>query len=410
MRLWADRPDTVQVRWFFCDTEARLFPFPHRFGARVWRNDKKGWYQPLPPGAPGELGRGGGVYDPGANVIGYRGVNFCGRPQAFLTGGITGVDPEITTSADGSAACCRLARPGIGGVRIDGGARVSTTVAWDGDMDFIGPGTMKILTPIEMCDEWDWCYSDLNCFSLVSPVDGLTFPSTGAPVVRMIGATGPLVIRSAVPLLSQQMIRLVNDSGFAVTLEDNYTGVSAGELPFDLGGADVVLGPHAVADLWAWPDSGGSPAPSWRVLGGNRAVCCGDELCLPSGFAGGAHDDHPFGPGHIAPCICAPAATLRGIVYDGTTRHLTIVVTRDVVGIGLPLTLGHNAGTSSAGNRIYCPGAVDYVVRQMEAVLLAWCPNVDGFVGGWVVCAPAQVTGAAVASALDALGGISGSV
>lgn len=101
MRLWADRPDEVEVRWFRAADGADFFPGAHSFTSRDW----------LPfvfkdePFPVGEV-VGPRSWDPGVNLVGYPGRNFCGRPEAYLTGGVTGLDPEIHTTGDGNAPCC----------------------------------------------------------------------------------------------------------------------------------------------------------------------------------------------------------------------------------------------------------------------------------------------------------------
>lgn len=101
MRLWADRPDEVTVNWFRADPGAEVFPGPHSFTSR-------NWLDPGYIGVPLAIGEtlAPRVYSPGINFAGLRGTNHCGRDQAFITGGVTGIDPEIPVLPDGSSACC----------------------------------------------------------------------------------------------------------------------------------------------------------------------------------------------------------------------------------------------------------------------------------------------------------------
>jgi hypothetical protein len=101
MRLWADRPDEVTVNWFRADPGAEVFPGPQSFTSRVWLD-------PGYVGIPLAIGEtlAPRPYNLGVNIAGLRGSNHCGRDQAFITGGVTGVDPEIPVLPDGSSACC----------------------------------------------------------------------------------------------------------------------------------------------------------------------------------------------------------------------------------------------------------------------------------------------------------------
>ena len=114
MRLWSDRPDTVPVRWFRCDAGAKPFPGRHRFSSRVWREDKT---QNFPIGES----QNAREYDKGLNRLGYRGLSFCGRKEAFAAGGRAGADKEIVTNADGSTPCCRMPNVNAAGAGQLGG-------------------------------------------------------------------------------------------------------------------------------------------------------------------------------------------------------------------------------------------------------------------------------------------------
>jgi hypothetical protein len=115
MRLWADKPDLVEVRWFRAPKGAKFFPGPHAFTSRQlypieYKDDE------FPVGeVPGKT-----AYDDGQNVSGYVGTNFCGRVEAFLLGGVTGVDQGIPTGPGGAAACCNVADPDDGEVEVGG--------------------------------------------------------------------------------------------------------------------------------------------------------------------------------------------------------------------------------------------------------------------------------------------------
>jgi hypothetical protein len=133
MRFWdGENAILVPGRWFRCDLVASVFPHPHAYMSlktydRAYRND-----------GPGEDLREGTEYDKGANPVGYLGLTFCGRPEAFLTGGVSGVDPGIRTDADGWARCCGIRIPPPGGMLLGGSAIFSAGAP------VVGPGALLV--------------------------------------------------------------------------------------------------------------------------------------------------------------------------------------------------------------------------------------------------------------------------
>lgn len=102
MRVWRGSEEEIEVRWFRAPEGAKLLPGPHPWGS--WYSwDRKDGLEPDELGERAYVG-----YDKGENPLGYKGTAHCGPVPAVKDGGTRGVDPVITTAADGGAACCFL--------------------------------------------------------------------------------------------------------------------------------------------------------------------------------------------------------------------------------------------------------------------------------------------------------------
>ena len=104
MRLWADQPDVwTQVQWFRAAESALDCPGPHGFTSwtDVPDSDKEE-YKTFTTGEPVQPFR----WSNSAVPAPYLGLQYCGRPEALSTGGVTGVDVPMPVLPDGSVACC----------------------------------------------------------------------------------------------------------------------------------------------------------------------------------------------------------------------------------------------------------------------------------------------------------------
>lgn len=98
MRFWKDRPDTVPVRWFWCDEEAEIFPGHHRFASGVWAAKYGPWE------GPGEVEEAPRPFDPGVNP-GLDGHKFCGPKSSYAEGSPWPGKPLLANAA-GLCPCC----------------------------------------------------------------------------------------------------------------------------------------------------------------------------------------------------------------------------------------------------------------------------------------------------------------
>lgn len=98
MRFWIDRPDTVPVRWFWCDEDAEIFPGYHRFASGNWATKYGNWE------GPGEVQEAPRPFDPGVNP-GLDGHKFCGPQSSFIHGSPWPGKP-LHANAEGLCPCC----------------------------------------------------------------------------------------------------------------------------------------------------------------------------------------------------------------------------------------------------------------------------------------------------------------
>ncbi len=121
MKLWTDSDETVEVRWFRADPNAKLFTGRKRFSSLTWCDSKKPEFAPHNDGV-GEQTEAGRQYDRGVNLHGLTGQNFCGGGAAWEHGGTHGVDPPLALGADGVPLCCGRVFQATGG-EVQGGTR-----------------------------------------------------------------------------------------------------------------------------------------------------------------------------------------------------------------------------------------------------------------------------------------------
>jgi hypothetical protein len=169
--LNGDDHSPVAVRWFRADPGARFFPGPTPFRSLNWEDPKQirelGEQSLARPWVVGE------------NSEGYRGRNFCGDLQAWHTGGVSGVDPDITTDAEGRCPDCLVA------LALGGGGGVAATPAPPAQpLALIGGASGHSLTiPVpggagDAGGRLFWVAFDVNTFS---PADRILPPAGWTP-------------------------------------------------------------------------------------------------------------------------------------------------------------------------------------------------------------------------------------
>lgn len=117
MWFWDDPPVRVRVRWFKADGSAEVCPHPHAYWSR------KTYDREHENSGPGEELNSWSHFDKGENPLGYRGVRFCGSPEAFQDGGKYSRDKQILCDEDGFNTCCGRKRKQAPGAATGGGAR-----------------------------------------------------------------------------------------------------------------------------------------------------------------------------------------------------------------------------------------------------------------------------------------------
>jgi hypothetical protein len=138
MRLWQGDDTVTPGYWFRCEPGAKNLLGMSSFRARyTWCADV-----PQMPGV-------GETYDPrpeygkGANPLGYPGAAMCGSYDAFVGGGVRGVDPELATLPDGSLEACFPAVPAAADF-CRSASVIGDVTRWD-MADFTRAGDVAIL-------------------------------------------------------------------------------------------------------------------------------------------------------------------------------------------------------------------------------------------------------------------------
>jgi hypothetical protein len=96
MRFFSDSDVEIPVRWFFCDSNAKVFPHVHRFGSSNWDPSVSTF------SGPGEVKRGSPQWSNGALVPGMLGQLFCGPLAVYQAGAVY---PGVPLNADSSGLC-----------------------------------------------------------------------------------------------------------------------------------------------------------------------------------------------------------------------------------------------------------------------------------------------------------------
>lgn len=102
--LYSDSDTPVAVRWYWCDSDAQAYPFPHFMNSLNW-GEETGI-------EPGEEVGSGRPWNDGRNTSGGSGQMFCGDPQWMVTG-IPIAEPPANP-----LSCCGL--HGVGGFVLEG--------------------------------------------------------------------------------------------------------------------------------------------------------------------------------------------------------------------------------------------------------------------------------------------------
>jgi hypothetical protein len=112
---------TAPVQWFFCDSDAKTFPFPIRFGSNNWLP-----YKDVLPSV-GELASAPRPWSNGARPPQLLGQCYCG-PADWWTNGTPSDAPPLRRNGAGIAYCClRGLNVGTGGLLLGGTAKVTYT-------------------------------------------------------------------------------------------------------------------------------------------------------------------------------------------------------------------------------------------------------------------------------------------
>lgn len=414
MRHYPDDLAGFPIRWFRADENAAFYDGETCMLSGFWVSSRDpAWAVQPTPGEPGEILDAVKTYDKGDNPLGYAGLSVCGAPQVWFGGAVRGRDAPLVMRIDGFSACCGdRALLSSGGVEV-GSANfvVVQNIDIPNLLVFNGPGDLELKCGFQVCDDMEFCGQDLDCSALVSPVNGLALPTQSSPVVRLVLATGPLTINSIVPAAGSQYLRLINASGQVVTLKDG-TSATAPALPFQLPSFDDLAIPtDGVVDLWAFPDASSStPAPRWYALGVPGAPAVSGELNGPTvTLFGGLSVDLSSGFQSILNIYCTAPSQVASLAGARFSRLYIQNMDSASPGPGAPLTILHESFSGTSGHRFHCPGGVDYVLQPGAMVLALYGRLGDSYFGYYLLPSGLPIPAGAVTSALDALGGVSGS-
>jgi hypothetical protein len=254
MRFYPGLP-SVRVRWFRADPEAAVFDLPNAFGSSVWAKDTPEFTPPESPDDVGEIPSKHGKYFGGSNDLGYPGLSYCGRPEAWAGRPDFLNDVPVRLDSKGYSECCGPPSVvGDGMLWLYGTHSVIQRLANADRFDFEGPGLWVAEGPWEFCGPWLLCWADLDLGGAGDVITDLA-PVDKKPIQRLVRAEGPTRIVGIVPAAPMQALRLVNATDYPVTLANGGV-VSQGAYPVaGPGGADLVIPPAGSVDLWAHPDS-----------------------------------------------------------------------------------------------------------------------------------------------------------
>lgn len=101
MRFFRDHPEIeTLVHWYFCEPDAKVFPYRTVFNSGNWWSDK------TQDGALGEIAGAARPWRNGQPPAPYDGQDFCGSPDMFLNGVGSPPVPPIERLANGMPTCC----------------------------------------------------------------------------------------------------------------------------------------------------------------------------------------------------------------------------------------------------------------------------------------------------------------
>lgn len=111
MRFQEGGPE-VPVRWYFCDDNAPLLPFPTRFASGNWSREKTGWK------GVGEVEGAKRSYVKGERPMWATGKGLCGTPGRFAAGWAASESvPTLPRDETGAPICCGVPMP-VGGMGV----------------------------------------------------------------------------------------------------------------------------------------------------------------------------------------------------------------------------------------------------------------------------------------------------
>lgn len=99
MRFFADSDQEIDVRWFWADEDAQIFPEHTRFGSGNWADEPFHW------NGAGEVLGAPRPWNDGAPIDGLVGDHYCGPLATYQNGG-TFPGVPLEGLANGKCACC----------------------------------------------------------------------------------------------------------------------------------------------------------------------------------------------------------------------------------------------------------------------------------------------------------------
>ena len=169
--------------------------------------------------------RAASYYHKGEDLLGLPGRSFCGSLDTWA-GLATAATPTLVIDDKGGSACCGAAPDiGAGGPSVGGVGTLASDII--------------VNAPLEICADLYLCNDSISFAGSASV--SLTFDSDPKPLYLLV-PSGDSTVTSAVPLDGGQTVALVNRSSDTITFADS-GAATLPALPFDLGGAAVVVNP-----------------------------------------------------------------------------------------------------------------------------------------------------------------------
>lgn len=101
-RFFTDSPDTVTIKWFFCDPAASNLPFPTAFCSSNWDTEQD-WNSDI-----GEVPMTTPNWNAGETPPTASGIKACGRPDFFLNGFPRGTFSHVLYDVFSIPICCSV--------------------------------------------------------------------------------------------------------------------------------------------------------------------------------------------------------------------------------------------------------------------------------------------------------------